>query len=101
MRKVASSEKNNTKIKWAKLNGAFHQALVDLAQNVFVSDQYQSLAFDHMHFQLARAYEIEFTNLTLLVEQHNGMIEAFEKRDIKLVLSLLSEHINNLMLTDR
>ncbi len=100
MRKIACSEKKNTKIKWARLNGAFHQTLVDLAQNVFISDQYQSLSFDHMHFQLARAYEIEFTNLTLLVEQHNGMIEAFEKHDRQLVLSRLSEHINNLRLTD-
>lgn len=99
MRKTASSEKDNAKTEWAMLNGAFHQTLVDMAGNVFVSNQYRSLAFDHMHFQLARASEIEFTSLGTLVEQHDGMIDALEAGDKALLLSRLSQHINNLRLS--
>lgn len=96
MRRIANSQRKNREIEWSKLNGAFHQTLVGLAGNVFISNQYETLAFDHMHFQLARAYDIEFTSLKLLVEQHNGMIKALEKRDKPLLLSRMSEHINNL-----
>lgn len=99
MRKIASSEKQDNKIDWANLNSAFHQTLVDLAGNVFISDQYKSLALDHMHFQLAQAYKIEFTSLKLLVTQHDGMIEALENGDKSLLMSRLSEHINNLRLS--
>lgn len=100
MRKIVSTGKKDTRIKWAKLNGAFHQTLVDLAQNIFLSEQYRGLSFDHMHFQLARACNIEFTSFRLLVEQHDGMIEALENRDKPLLLSRLSQHINNLRLVD-
>lgn len=99
MRKIAKSEKRNATIDWANLNSAFHQRLVDMAGNVFISGQYKSLALDHMHFQLARAYNIEFTSLKLLVEQHEGMIEALENGDKPLLVSRLSEHINNLRLS--
>jgi DNA-binding GntR family transcriptional regulator len=87
-------------VEWAKLNGAFHQVLVGLARNAFVSEQYQNLSFDHMHFQLARAYNIEFTSLKLLVEQHDAMIAALENRDKAGLIVLLSAHINNLKLGD-
>ncbi|CUK02831.1 HTH-type transcriptional regulator McbR [Shimia thalassica] len=98
MRKIASSENEKAKVDWGRLNGEFHMILVGLARNDFIVEQYRNLSFDHMHFQLARAYDIEFTSLQLLVEQHEGMIEALTHRDKPLLLARLSEHINNLNL---
>ena len=97
MRRIADNG-SGAKVEWGRLNGEFHLILVGLARNDFITEQYRNLSFDHMHFQLARAYDIEFTSLKLLVEQHNRMIEALENRDKARLLSCLSEHINNLRL---
>ncbi|PYG25605.1 GntR family transcriptional regulator [Pelagimonas varians] len=86
------------KVEWGRLNGEFHLILIGLARNDFITEQYRNLSFDHMHFQLARAYDIEFTSLTLLVEQHDRMIDALVSRNKPLLLACLSEHINNLRL---
>lgn len=98
MRKIAEKGRD-AKVEWGRLNGEFHLILVGLARNDFITEQYRNLSFDHMHFQLARAYDIEFTSLKLLVEQHDRMIEALEKRDKPRLLAGLSEHINNLHLS--
>lgn len=100
MRKIADGNRRNATVAWGKLNGEFHQILVGLAKNDFITEQYRNLSFDHMHFQLARAYEIEFTSLKLLVEQHEGMIQALEAGDKEALLSRLCQHINNLQLND-
>ena len=100
MRKIAEGNKRNTTVAWRNLNGAFHQLLVGLAKNKYISEQYEILSFDHMHIQLARAYDIEFTSLNILVEQHDGMIEALQQRDKTLLISRLSQHINNLKLNN-
>lgn len=80
----------------AKLSGAIHQVLVGLTRNAFISEQYQNLSFDHMHFQLACAYNIEFTSLKLLVDQHDAMIAALENPDKAGLIALLSAHFNEL-----
>ena len=99
MRVIAHSGKSDVMVEWGRLNGAFHQVLVGFARNTFISDQYENLSFDHMHFQLARAYNIKYPSLNLLVEQHDEMIQALEARDKTLLIARLSEHINNLNLT--
>lgn len=98
MARIADSTKPDTRVKWGRLNGEFHLVLVGLAHNEFITEQYRTLSFDHMHFQLARAAEIEFTSLPLLVEQHNGLIAALEEQDKPLFLERLRQHINNLNL---
>ncbi len=100
MRKVVERGKRGVMVEWGNLNSEFHQTLVGLARNVFISDQYRNLSFGFLHFQLARAYNVEFTSLKLLVDQHDGMIEALEQGDRELMLARLSAHINNLVLTD-
>ena len=100
MRKVVKANGKSMMADWSQLNGEFHQVLVGLAQNQFITEQYQNLSFGQMHFQLARAYEIEFTSLELLIEQHDQMIEALEQGDKSKLLRLLSEHINNLRLAE-
>lgn len=97
MRKMASQE-TSSKADWGRLNGAFHLVLIGLARNDFITEEYENLSFDHMHFQMARASDIEFTSLTLLVAQHDEMIEALEVRDKPRLLACLSAHINNLKL---
>ncbi len=99
MRVIARSGKSDVMVEWGRLNGAFHQVLVGFARNSFISDQYENLSFDHMHFQLARAYNIKYPSLNLLVEQHDEMIQALEARDKTLLITRLSEHINNLNLS--
>jgi DNA-binding GntR family transcriptional regulator len=83
-------------VTWGRLNGEFHLVLVGLARNGFITEQYRTLSFDHMHFQLARAADIEFTSLNLLVEQHEELIEALESGDKPLFMERLAQHINNL-----
>jgi DNA-binding GntR family transcriptional regulator len=97
MRKISQSEKDSM-VEWGQLNGEFHLILVGLARNDFITEQYRNLSFDHMHFQLARAYDIEFTSLQLLVEQHDLMIKALENKDKAALVGHLSAHINNLRL---
>lgn len=96
MRKVAMSGKKNKIIEWNRLNTEFHQLLVGLARNSYLSDMYSDMAFGNMHFQLARSNPAEFTNLLLLVEEHDDMISALEDNDKDRFLSVLSDHIYNL-----
>ncbi len=98
MREIADSGTRDAKVEWGRLNGEFHLILVGLARNAFITEQYRNLSFDHMHFQLARAFDIEFTSLQLLVEQHDAMIEALEAGDKPRLLARLAGHINNLNL---
>lgn len=100
MRKLIGNDKPRSQVDWGRLNGAFHLVLVGLAGNEFVNEQYRNLSFDHMHFQLARANDIEFTGRDILVDQHDAMIAALETGNKALLLKLLSEHLNNLNLTD-
>ena len=96
MRRIVGSDRADAKVEWGRLNGAFHMILVGLSRNDFITEQYRNLSFDHMHFQLARAYDIEFTSLDVLVEQHDAMIESLAQGDKAQLLARLSEHINNL-----
>lgn len=98
MRRVAAGPPADAMIAWGKLNAEFHRVLVGLAGNVFISAQYETLSLGHMHYQLAQAYEIEFTSLGLLADQHDGLIEALASGDKPLFLSRMSAHINNLRL---
>jgi len=52
-----------------------------------------------LHFQLARAYNVEFTSLPLLVEEHDGMSIALERHDKPLLLKRLHSYIDNLALS--
>lgn len=98
MRKVAKAGRADKMIEWSDLNAQFHQALVDLARNRFLSDQYSDLTYGYMHFQLVRSYPEEFMSLETLIEQHDEMIAALEARDQQLLLALLSGHIRNISL---
>ncbi|MBY6113235.1 GntR family transcriptional regulator [Mameliella alba] len=100
MRAIVSASRRNVTVEWGTLNSEFHQTLVGLARNVFVDEQYRNLSFGLQHFQLAQAANVEFTSLSSLVEQHDGMIDALEKGGKPLLLCLLSQHINNLSLSD-
>lgn len=100
MRKLATSSKANVMVEWGNLNSEFHQHLVGLAGNIFINEQYRDLSFGNMHFQLVRAYQVEFTSLQLLVDQHDSMINALEKGDKDVLLQRLSQHINNLALPE-
>ncbi|MBZ0124412.1 MAG: GntR family transcriptional regulator [Roseovarius sp.] len=100
MRKVAMSGRKNKIVEWSRLNTEFHQVLVGLARNSYLSDMYSDLAFGNMHIQLVRRYPAEFTNLLLLVEEHDEMIAALEDNDKDRLLSVLSDHIYNLTLDD-
>lgn len=100
MRAIVSASRRNVTVEWGTLNSEFHQTLVGLARNVFVDEQYRNLSFGFQHFQLAQAANVEFTSLSSLVEQHDGMIDALEKGGKPLLLCLLSQHINNLSLSD-
>lgn len=96
MRKVAMSGRKDRTVEWSRLNSEFHQVLVGLARNAYLSDMYSDLAFGYMHFQLVRSHQAEFTNLLLLIDQHDDMIDALEAGDKDRLLSVLSAHIYNL-----
>ena len=100
MRKVATADKKNRIVEWSRLNAEFHQTLVGLARNAYFSNMYSDLSFGNMHFQLVRSYPMEFTNLMVLVEQHDEMISALEAGDKDKLLSVLSGHIRNLTSVD-
>ncbi|MEO1141483.1 MAG: GntR family transcriptional regulator [Pseudomonadota bacterium] len=100
MRKVAVSSGKHRMVKWSRLNVEFHQTLVDLAQNSFLSNQYSDLSYGYMHLQLVQSFPREFTSLELLVEQHNQMIDAHEKGDRKTFFEVLSGHIQNVLIVD-
>ena len=90
------SGRKDRMVGWSRRNTEFHQVLVGLARNAYLSDMYSDLAFGNMHFQLVRSYPAEFTNLLLLVDQHDDMIDALEAGDRDRLLSVLSDHIYNL-----
>lgn len=100
MAKVDKSTSSDRMVKWHRLNVAFHQALVGLAGNTFLSNQYSDLSFGNLHFQLVRTYPRKFTSLEKLVGQHNDMIDALEAQDRGKFFSVLSEHIHNVRIDD-
>ncbi len=98
MRKVAKAAKPDKWVEWSGLNAEFHQALVGLARNRYLSNQYADLTFGYMHFQLVRSYPQEFTSLDTLIAQHDEMIDALELRDKDRLISVLTSHIRNITL---
>jgi DNA-binding GntR family transcriptional regulator len=96
MRKVAENG-NSTKIaEWGNLNAEFHQVLVGLARNCYLSDLYSDLSLGNIHFQMVRSYPMEIASLDRLVDQHDEIIDALETRDKVTLLRLLSDHITKL-----
>ena len=100
MRKVAKAAKPDKWVEWSSLNAEFHQTLVGLARNKFLTTQYADLTYGYMHFQLVRSYPEEFTSLETLIAQHDEMIAALEARDKERLLDLLGRHIRNISLDD-
>ncbi len=100
MRKVASSSKSDRLVKWSRLNVEFHQALVGLAGNSFLSNQYSEMSFGNLHIQIVLSYPREFTSLDLLVDQHDELIKMLETGDRKRFFSLLAQHIRNITIQD-
>ena len=98
MRAVAHADRPDKMVEWSVLNAEFHQTLVGLARNSFISAQYSDLTYGYMHFQLVRSSPEEFTSLDTLIEQHDEMIAALEAREKGRLLSLLSSHIRNVSL---
>ena len=100
MGKVAASQRKDRMVKWSALNVEFHQVLVGLARNSYLSNQYADLSFGNMHFQLVRSLPKEFTSLEQLVGEHDQMIEALEAGDRDLFFAVLSAHIRNIMIEE-
>ena len=100
MQKVAISSSKHRMVKWSRLNVEFHQTLVDLAQNSFLSNQYSDLSYGYMHLQLVQSFPREFTSLEVLVEQHNEMIDALEKGNREIFFEVLSGHIQNVLIVE-
>lgn len=100
MAKIAKAGKSNAMVEWGELNAEFHQTLVGLARNEYLNYHYANLSFGNLHYQLVRSYPKAFTSLETLVEQHDEMIHALERRDKKQLLSILSGHIHNVTLDD-
>ncbi len=100
MRAVAQAGRADKMVEWSVLNAEFHQTLVGLARNSFISNQYSDLTYGFMHFQLVRSSPEEFTSLEILIEQHDEMIAALEGNDKEKLLELLSRHIRNVSLHD-
>lgn len=98
MRSVVKAKRPDKMVAWSGLNAEFHQTLVGLARNCFLSNQYADLTYGYMHFQLVRSYPEEFTSLEILIEQHDEMIAALEAGNREQLLSLLSGHIRNITL---
>lgn len=98
MRAVAKAKRADKMAAWSSLNAQFHQTLVGLARNMFLSNQYADLTYGYMHFQLVRSFPEEFPSLESLIAQHDEMINALEARDKERLLSCLSGHIRNVSL---
>ncbi|MEM7428938.1 MAG: GntR family transcriptional regulator [Pseudomonadota bacterium] len=98
MRKVAKVGRTDRMVAWSRLNARFHEILVGLARNSYLSNQYADLTYGYMHFQLVRSYPEEFPSLQTLIDQHDEIIEALETGDKKRLLLLLSGHIRNVSL---
>lgn len=96
MRKIAETGRKDVMVEWGNLNSDFHQVLVGLTRNSYLSSLYADLAFGNMHFQLARDVTTEAIGLRTLVSQHDEMIEAMKVRDRARLLACLSDHIKNL-----
>ncbi len=100
MRKLSVSKKEVRMSDWHQLNKAFHDTLVGLARNSYLSNYYSGTAFANVHFQLVRSYPVEFTSLEKLVRQHDTMIDALEAKDKEKFFSVLSEHIHNIRIDE-
>lgn len=100
MRKVAASQRADRTVKWFGLNAEFHQVLVGLARNTYLSDQYADLSLGNMHFQLARSYPTEFTSLETLVDQHDELIKSLEAKDRVTFFKVFSAHIRNVTIEE-
>lgn len=100
MRKVAVSKRRDQMVKWSALNVDFHQVMVGLARNSYLSNQYADLSFGNMHVQLVRSLPREFPSLGHLVAEHEKLIAALEKQDRESFFSVLSAHIRNIMIDD-
>lgn len=93
MRKIAISGKTGRTVKWSGLNTDFHQTLIGLARNTYLSNQYEDLSFGNLHFQLVLSDAKEFEDLHTLVEQHDAMIDALEQGARAAFFEVLSAHI--------
>lgn len=97
MRKVAESRRSDRMARWSRLNGAFHQTLVDLARNAYLSNQYSDLSLGNMHTQLVQSFQKDPVSLERLVNQHDQLIDALELGNRTKFLTLLSQHIRNVI----
>jgi DNA-binding GntR family transcriptional regulator len=96
MRKIAKNGAGSKMAEWGNLNAEFHQVLVGLARNTYLSDLYSDLSFGSIHFHMVRSYPMEIASLDSLVDQHDELIDVLEKRDKVTLLRLLSNHITKL-----
>lgn len=73
------------------LNADFHRLLVGLSQNTFIADAYARLGY---HQRVAQTlYGRGPDNHDMVVDEHNGIIEALRHRDITQAKVLLRSHI--------
>ncbi|MEM6941615.1 MAG: GntR family transcriptional regulator [Pseudomonadota bacterium] len=93
MEKAAQSGKRNRLAQWSSLNSAFHQTLIGLARNTYLSNQYEDLSLGNLHLQLVMSYPLAFDDLQTLVEQHETMIDALEAQDRATFFQTLAAHI--------
>ncbi|MEL7205437.1 MAG: GntR family transcriptional regulator [Pseudomonadota bacterium] len=84
-------------IEWSALNVRFHQVLVGLARNFYLSEQYSDMSFGNTHLQLMRAYPHTPDNLKKLVNEHDELITALEAGEKERFLDMLSNHVTRVV----
>lgn len=78
-------------ISFNELDTQFHYHIVKMGNNQSILDLYKSL---NAHQMTERAYyEIAYEKAKSTHDQHHAIVEAFEKRDLSLVLSEIVNHI--------
>lgn len=78
-------------IRYNELDEQFHYHIVKMAGNQSILNLYKSL---NAHRFTERAYyEIAYERAQSTHAQHHAIVEAFEKREVNLVLSQITNHI--------
>jgi len=76
---------------YLQLDHQFHRSLVNLSENRFLLKSWEDL---HVHLHLSRLYTgVGLFDRADSVIEHQGIVEALQKKDNLVVLSLMSQHI--------
>ncbi|MFH2127685.1 MAG: GntR family transcriptional regulator [Pseudomonadota bacterium] len=83
--------------KCAELNFAFHRVFLQVADNKALRRAVRSIVKSTLWLWLASQYYKNSATIPSSIEEHKQILEAFRRKDVRLVESMVREHIENVL----